>query len=250
MISFLLNCPPRSVKGALPGVFRLALMSFLLIPAACSSLPPHAPKATVRTPSSYQGSIATKAIKQGTSLDLSLPEIKATDSYTVISGEWDSSQYHSWRIEVHYGLAPYIWKAWQTAKDGYDANLGSIIDAGARIYPRFQRRKYPWGYAMTYLVQYQNDNTNYVPNNGMLEYEIVGFTKDHRYTIRADFSVTHPRLTAFGPKVRDYRDDTFKSDSKMRRDPDYILVEKCPGAKFQPSLDTIDAFLDTISIRG
>ena len=58
-----------------------------------------------------------------------------------------------------------------------------------------------WGEAITFLTQYQNDNTNYVPNNGMLEYQVHGITWDRHYTIRAEFGITHPRLTEFGPKV-------------------------------------------------
>jgi hypothetical protein len=84
------------------------------------------------------------------------------------------------------------------------------------------------GQSCSFLVQYQNDSTNYVPNNGMLLYEVHGVTYDKRFTIRAKFGLTHPRLTEFGPTVRDYHDDTFKSESRMRRDRDYLLVEKCP----------------------
>jgi hypothetical protein len=132
------------------------------------------------------------------------------------------------------------------AKDGYEADLGFTLDASPRIYPRFQHKHFSWGEAVSFLVQYQNDNTNYVPNNGMLLYEVHGVTTDQRYTVRAQFGLTHPRLTEFGPGVRDYRDDASNPDSPMRRDRDYRLVEHCPNDAFQPSIKDIDAMLDTL----
>ncbi|QIF01054.1 hypothetical protein [Roseimicrobium sp. ORNL1] len=124
--------------------------------------------------------------------------------------------------------------------------MGYNINSSPRIYPRFTRKSFPWGDAVSFIVQYQNDNTNYVPNNGMMSYEVQGVTHDHRYTVRARFGITHPRLDEFGPKVRDYSDDTFKPDSPMRRDRDYVLVERCPDTAFQPSLEDIDAMLQTL----
>jgi hypothetical protein len=244
------------------GVRSLIALTVMAL-AGCASPSQTAPKVTIHAPSQFQDSLAHKQIKKGTLLD-EFTKTRAPDSYAVVSARWTdpnfrsytvegtyygATKYRGWHIEVHRGVNPKILRAWESAKDGYDADLGQTIDASARIYPRFKRMRYPWGFGMTYLVQYQNDNTNYVPNNGMLEYELVGFTKDRQYTIRADFGVTHPKLTEFGPKVRDYNDYTFKNDSKMRQDPDYILVGKCPASEFQPSLDDIEAMLDTISVR-
>jgi hypothetical protein len=40
---------------------------------------------------------------------------------------------------------------------------GFTLNASARIYPRFRHKHFSWGQAVSFLVQYQNDNTNYVP---------------------------------------------------------------------------------------
>ena len=156
------------------------------------------------------------------------------------------AEQRGWSVEVQSGTSDRLLRALQTAKDGYEADLGRAINASARIYPRFTRKHFSWGEAVSFIVQYQNDNTNYVPNNGMMTYEVHGVSNDRRYTIRARFGVTHPRLVEFGPRVRDYRDDTFKSDSPMRRDRDYLLVERCPDTEFQPSIKDIDAMLETL----
>ena len=143
-------------------------------------------------------------------------------------GYGTGAEQRSWSVEVQSGTSDRVLRALQTAKDGYEAELGHAINASARIYPRFTRKRFSWGEAASFIVQYQNDNTNYVPNNGMMIYEVHGVTHDRRYMIRARFGITHPRLVEFGPQVRDYRDDASRPDSSMRRDRDYLLVEQCP----------------------
>lgn len=153
-----------------------------------------------------------------------------------------------WNIEIHSAASEKTRKAIESTGDGYTADLGRAINASARIYPRFERKKFKWGNAVSFFVQYQNDNTNYVPNNGMLTYEVHGLTPDGRY-IRACFGVTHPDLMEFGPEVRDDRDgDPADPSSVMRRDPHYRLVEEAQPGAFQPSLAEIDAFLNTLHI--
>jgi hypothetical protein len=85
----------------------------------------------------------------------------------------------------------------------------------------------------------------------MLEYQVHGITWDRRYAIRAQFGITHPRLTEFGPKVR-YHDPPGTGNDpglQMRKDPDYVLVEKSSPEKFQPSIREIDAMLDGLRVE-
>jgi hypothetical protein len=161
-------------------------------------------------------------------------------SYPSRGTYYGSAKDREWSIEVQRGASPKVLRAFR-AKDGYEADLGFTLNASARIYPRFRHKRFSWGEAVSFLVQYQNDNTNYVPNNGMLLYEVHGVTTDKRYSVRAQFGITHPRLVEFGPGVRDHRDD-----EPMRRDPDYRLVERCPDHAFQPTIKDIDALLNTL----
>lgn len=188
------------------------------------------------------------------------PRYRAQEPITRLSGTWinpnfvqysrsgtyyGSAKERNWTIQVERGASKAVSDGLK-ARDGYEANLGFALNASPRIYVRFRHKHFAWGDAVSFLVQYQNDNTNYVPNNGMLLYEVHGITKDGRFTINAQFGITNPRLAEFGPAVRDYRDDPFKPDSRMRRDKDYLWVERCPDQVFQPAIGDIDAMLDSM----
>jgi hypothetical protein len=199
---------------------------------------------------------------QPTSEDRIFPN-EAAEDFTRITGQWrptgatnytrtgtyyGAGKQRWWRVEIYGNASELTRKAITQAGDGYKAGLGSATNASARIYPRFERKKFGWGEAVSFFVQYQNDNTNYVPNNGMLTYEVHGLTSDGSY-VNASFGVTHPGLVEFGPDVRDYKDvDPADPGSAMRRDPHYRLVESASPGSFEPSLDEIDGFLDTLEI--
>ena len=209
--------------------------------------------------------VETKKIKRGQQIseNVSFREEVATQNFTRVSGQWrpegattstGTGTYYGatkdrwWRVELFPSASERVRHAIESASDGYAADLGRTINASARIYPRFERKRFDWGEAVTFLVQYQNDNTNYVPNNGMLNYELHGLTADGRY-LRARFGVTHPDLVEFGPRVRDHREgDPADPGSPMRRDSYYRLVESAPPRSFEPSLREIDAFVNTLKI--
>ncbi len=119
-------------------------------------------------------------------------------SYPARGTSYGEAKHRGWVVTVQRGVSPKVQSALR-AKDGYEANLGDAIDASPRIYPRFRHKHFAWGEAVSFLVQYQNDNTNDVPNNGMLRYEVHGVTSDGRYTVGAQFGLTHPQLAEFGP---------------------------------------------------
>jgi len=180
---------------------------------------------------------------------------------TIIAGRWTdqgTAEYRKegtyygaqknrrWSVEIHSRITDKQRQAITSDSNGYNARLGWTINASLRICPRFERKSFAWGQAVSFLAQYQNDNTNYVPNNGMLIYEVHGITKDGGY-VRARFGVTHPGLTEFGPEVRDYRNgEPADPASPMRKDPHYRLVETASPASFEPSLSEIDRFLETL----
>ncbi|CAN5659261.1 hypothetical protein BH11VER1_BH11VER1_36500 [soil metagenome] len=240
------------------------LSSTLLLLASCASLQP-LPRFALTITDGFDHHIGRHTYRQGAPLvnDAIFGPINRAERATAVvcgnsvdpafvsyagGGYGTGAEQRGWRVEVQSGASDRVLRALQNAKDGYEADLGCAINASARIYPRFTRKHFSWGEAVSFIVQYQNDNTNYVPNNGMMIYEVHGVTHDRRYTIRASFGITHPRLTEFGPQVRDCRDDAFKADSPMRRDRDYLLVERCPDTAFQPSLKSIDAMLETLKL--
>jgi hypothetical protein len=171
-------------------------------------------------------------------------------SYTRSGTYYGNTKYRTWSIEVTKGADRDVVEALEN-NDAFKAAEVWAIDSSPRICPRIERKKFSWGEAITFLTQYQNDNTNYVPNNGMLEYQVHGIAWDRHYTIRAQFGITHPRLTEFGPKVR-YHDPPGTGNDPgpaMRKDPDYVRVEKSPPEKFQPSIREIDAMLDGLRVK-
>lgn len=226
---------------------------------ACSS----APRAILDTAHFPVSQISTKVIRKGQPTG-DIGGVKAHFDYARIEGQWaepgfkkytkdgtyyGSSKYRWWFVELYCSATDKDTNAILNATDGYKARLGRAGNASARIYPRFERKQFEWGKAVSFLVQYQNDNTNYVPNNGMLLYEVHGLTKDRVY-VRAQFGVTHPRLEEFGEGVRDHRDGNPEDPhSPMRKDPDYRLVETVSGSSFEPSLKKIDEFVNSFVIK-
>lgn len=179
---------------------------------------------------------------------------------TIIKGRWTASgareyqksgtyygaqKHRGWSVEIRDKATARQREDIMSASNGYDTELGRAINANLRICPRFERKSFSWGQAVSFLAQYQNDNTNYVPNNGMLAYEIHGITNDGKY-VRARFGVTHPDLIEFGEGVRNFDDDPSDPKSLMRKDSHYRLVERAPPGSFEPSLSNVDRFLDTL----
>ncbi|MEO5754478.1 MAG: hypothetical protein ABIR38_07200 [Chthoniobacterales bacterium] len=233
--------------------------------ASCTAVSPP-PEFAMSVPPAFSAATERRTFPQGAPLTddamarQMFPDYRAEHPTTRLYGRWTDPSFttyrrsgtyygaaktRGWSVEVEQGASPKVLRALQ-AKDGYEADLGFALNASPRIYPRFRHKRFSRGEAVSFLVQYQNDNTNYVPNNGMLLYEVHGITTDQRFTIRAQFGLTHPRLTEFGPAVRDYRDDTSKPDSPMRRDRDYRLVEHSSDSAFQPSIKDVDAMLETL----
>ena len=239
----------------------------LLTLASCTLISP-SPKFAMSVPPAFSEAVERRIYRPGDPLTDSamyrrmFPKYRAKHPIARLDGRWvdpsfttyrESGLYYGWikhrgwTVEVERSASQKVMQALQT-KDGYEARLGFALNASARIYPRFRHEHFSWGEAVSFLVQYQNDNTNYVPNNGMLQYEVHGTTSDQRYTIRAMFGLTHPRLREFGPGMHDHRDDAAPPNSPMRRDRDYVLVERCSDDAFQPSIKAIKAMLDTIKL--
>lgn len=249
-----------------PSLIRILI---LLPLAGCATSPlATSPLATISQDNFPVSSVSTTVYQKGQQIgeDDSPPTRRLAETpLAIINGQWtakDATRYR--RTGTYYGAQKHRWwsiefspratarqtKAITEATNAYDAGLGWAINASLRICPRFERKTFSWGKAVSFLAQYQNDNTNYVPNNGMLLYEIHGLTRGGGY-IRARFGVTHPGLAEFGTGVRDYNDgDVTSPSSPIRKDPHYKLVETAEPDTFEPSLTEIDRFLDTLATSG
>ena len=136
-----------------------------------------------------------------------------------------------------------------STKDGYELGMteGTELetpDWGAYMIARLRRKQFSWGKAVSFFSQFTQDSAVYVPHNGHLTYEVWGVTSDHKFTVVAQVSVSHPKLADWGPKVRNAR-----SIEALKRDRDYRLVERCDPEEFVPSLTAFDRMLDSLVIR-
>lgn len=157
---------------------------------------------------------------------------------------------HGWTVDVFAHYSPKVADACATAKDGYKADLNIEpeffgVSDRSYMFERFQHKHFSWGVAVSFLSQATQDSPPhfYVPHNGHLKYEVWGVTPDHRFTVVASVSVSHPKLAERGPKVRQTR--TIAA-LKHR---DYKLVEHCSPNAFEPSLTAFDRMLETLVIR-
>ena len=119
------------------------------------------------------------------------------------------------------------------------------------MYARFERKRFRWGDAVSFLSQSTQDGVSgvfFAPHNGRLAYEVWGVTRDHRYTVVASvFSVSHPELAGRLSRPRELR--VARTLRELKRDRRYKLVERCSPGEFEPSLAAFDQMLDSLTIR-
>jgi hypothetical protein len=165
---------------------------------------------------------------------------------------------HAWQVRVYATVNPKVVAAYAKARDGFQADLdegreflqfaeGFRLADPFKTFARFERKHFRWGDAVSFLrSSYQDmpDRGFYVPDNTHLTYEVWGVTRDHQYTVLASVSVSHPKLSDWGPQVR-----VVKDIETLKQDRDYRLIEGCPPDQFEPSLNAFDRILDTLEIR-
>ena len=156
---------------------------------------------------------------------------------------------HAWTVDVFAHYSPKVTDAYAVAKDGYEADLSIEpeffgLNERAYMFARFERKRFSWGSAVSFLSQTVQEVALYVPHNGHLEYEVWGVAPDRKFTVVAKLSVSHPKLSGWGPEVQ-----VASSMDALKRDRDYKLVERCSAEEFQASLTAFDRMLDTLVIR-
>jgi hypothetical protein len=156
---------------------------------------------------------------------------------------------HSWSVRVYARFSPKTSAAYTSATDGFQADLNEepeFLGSPNRsyMYARLERKPFPWGNAVSFFSQFTQDTATYVPHNGHLTYEIWGVTPDHKYTVIARLSVSHPKLADWGPEVRD-----AGSIAALKQDRDFKLVEACSPQEFKPSLTSFDHIVASLRIQ-
>ena len=163
---------------------------------------------------------------------------------------WSDS--HGWSVEVYATFSKKVAAAYASKKDGYQLGMTGgaqleIPDQGSYMVARLRRKQFKWGYAVSFLSQFTDDNSLESPVNGRLDYEVWGVTADRKYTVIARISVSHPTLPA---EERDReRTRNYRTIEELKRDGDYKRIERCKPEEFEPSLAVFDKMPDSLTIR-
>ena len=222
----------------------LFLLTVVFI-TGCATTPSAGPPAfTLAIPAPFNHSVELKRYNIGDDLWAGPPQPdKAKFPITKYAGAWGKQK---WSIEV--SLAPptkvqQIRTACSDAIDGYDA--GHRVDEdGSYMFARFEHKDFRWGKAFSYLTQFTQDTSVYVPHNGHLTYEVWGITQNSSHVVHATFELTHRKLGTWGPEVR-----VVDSIEALKKDRDYTLIESCSSSSFAPSLAEINTLLNSLEIR-
>ena len=226
----------------------LSLLIVTLL-TSCGTMSPSVPDIDLQISNAFNHTLRRTEFKTGDFILNSPPYIiKAKVPTARIQGEWGNptpAKYpfdHRWRIEVESTDAKSTADAIAKATSGYNTGLNTH---GNYLFARFERKKFQWGKAISFLSQFSDSLGGEVPNNGCLTYEVWGTTTDNQYIVRLTCSVTHRDLTEWGPKVRGTR-----SMEELHADKDYKLVEICAASDFEPALSELDRLLDTLVIKN
>jgi hypothetical protein len=215
------------------------------------------PNVSLQIPEAFNVRVSKRQFEKGQVIVASpaYARMTALASFTEYSGVYgdpaaDQDHSHAWTVAVHAVASQKVIAAHAKAKDGYEARLNrcpEFLGCGdeSYMYARFERKRFRWGYAISFLSQFTQDAALYVPHNGHLTYEVWGVTRDHRYTVVATVPVSHPKLAGWVSEARELRD--ARSLSELKKDKDYKLVERCRPAEFEPSLKAFDQLIDTLS---
>jgi len=159
---------------------------------------------------------------------------------------------HGWSVKVYATFSEKVAAAYASTKDGYQLRMTDGVkletsDWGSYMVARLRRKQFRWGHGVTFLSQFTQDMLLDAPINGRLTYEVWGTTADHKHTVLARISVSHPKLRDGGDRTKPPR--LHRTVESVRKDPDYKLIERCKPEEFEPSLTAFDEMLDSLVIR-
>ena len=232
--------------------------SLVLIGMSSAVVADTPPKVKLDILPAFNVSPSVKHFRKGEDLLVSPPyRLTATAPLTEYHGWYgdknaDQDNLHGWTVRVYRAASPKLLAAYAKAKDGYEARLNEgpeFLSTGEEsyMYARFARKHFRWGDGVSFLSQSTQDAALYVPHNGHLQYAVWGITRDHRYTVVASVSVSHPKLAGWVSRARELRD--ARNLRELKRDKDYKLVERCSPDEFQTSLREFDRLIDALSFE-
>ena len=235
------------------------IAAVVLVGASAVTAADTPPKISLSIPEPFNVRISTRQFRKEQVIlaEPAYARMTALASFMEYSGcfgdpKADQDHFHGWNVAVYRALSQKTVAAYTSARDGYEANLTEcpeFLGCGdtSYMFARFERKHFQWGDAVSFLSQFTQDTGVYVPHNGHLTYEVWGFTRDHRFTVVARVSVSHPKLAGWVAKTPELRD--ARSLEALKKDKDYKRVERCSPNEFEPSLTTFDQMLDSLVIR-
>jgi hypothetical protein len=218
------------------------------------------PNITLNIPASFGTSVAVKTYRKGDDILNSPPFHLITSAPMAEYYGWyrahtaDALHGHPWRVRVYAALRKRVVAAYETARDGFEADLNEARQffgwnqvVTFDTFARFTRKHFRWGDAVSFLhSEYQDGpdgSAKCVPDNDHLTYEVWGVTREQQYTVVASVNVRHPKLATW-PNAR-----VAKSIGALKRDRDYKLIETCSAEKFEPSLAAFDQLVDSLKLQ-
>jgi hypothetical protein len=157
----------------------------LAIAASASVAAEEAPNAKLTVPPAFGTSLSVKHYRKGQDL-LNSPPYRLTTvaALTEYSGHFgpiaqDMARNHGWTVRVYRRFSRKVADAYASARNGFEADLNESpgfvgLDDRSYMYARFERKRFPWGNAVSFFSQFTQDNAVYVPHNGHLTYELWG----------------------------------------------------------------------------
>lgn len=111
----------------------------------------------------------------------------------------------------------------------------ATVDAAYSLCTRVERVESAWVRGFVFLVQFTQEESGNLPNNGELTYRFLGITKDGAYLIDATFAVNH----AFLPR------DPIYVNARKLRDSERQLAGFDENS-FQPPLSRLKAVIRSL----
>ncbi|HEY2710939.1 MAG TPA: hypothetical protein VGI60_00370 [Chthoniobacterales bacterium] len=232
---------------------------FVLIVTGCSTPPPVSrPAARLEVPADFQTAFQQHQFQKDDAVSgKGRVSFTAGVPLTRYQGNWgpitnDIGRNHDWWIDVYAGLSKEILLVCTQAKDGYETPFDDSGDLFSPWPPelhnghggsgyfcaRFEQKHFRWGDGISLLSQDVDDTHPPGPMNGALRYKVWAVSRNHRFTVFANFAVTHPKL-----------DGWVAMPDEFEKDPRYILIQSCPADEFQPSLTVVDRMIDSLDFK-
>src|SRR5215471_13627662 len=168
---------------------KRSIIAVVVFAFAHSAFTLDAPHVTLSVPPPFATEISVKHYRKGQDLlhdpTFHLITVAPLTEYHGWFGprNADQAHNHSWKVDVFARDSPRVAAALTTTKDGYEADLNiepEFLGLNERSYmfARFEHKRFKWGDAVSFLSQFSQDPTPYVPHNGHLRYEVWGLTAD------------------------------------------------------------------------